>query len=303
LATRRTPPPQPQRPVLSNDQLRRGIARLNQRIAELEAFDPATVQRRFTWPEVQALETAIDEALSAVFGHGTIEYGRYERATQLDHGPVVMQLGPAFGGRGRGNDPCEFQQYLLDGKAEGLALLRQAVRGLEEELEDREGIAAAAPMAAAAPAPTLDLSQVFVVHGHDGEPREGVARFLERLGFEAIILHERPNKGRTIITKFREEAAGVGFAVVLMTPDDVGKAEKSPDLRPRARQNVVFELGFFIGALGPDRVAALVKGDIERPSDFDGVVYISLDEADWQMRLGRELQAAGYAIDWNKVMR
>jgi predicted nucleotide-binding protein len=98
-------------------------------------------------------------------------------------------------------------------------------------------------------------------------------------------------------------AAGYGFAVVLMTPDDVGKAEMAPDLRPRARQNVVFELGFFIGALGPERVAALVKGDIERPSDFDGVVYISLDEADWQMRLGRELQAAGYAIDWNKVMR
>ena len=134
-------------------------------------------------------------------------------------------------------------------------------------------------------------------------PARPLPRFLERLGFHAVILHERPNKGRTIITKFREEAAGVGFAVVLITPDDLGKAEKAADLRLRARQNVVFELGFFIGALGPECVAALVKGDIERPSDFDGVVYISLDEADWQMRLGRELQAAGYKIDWNKVMR
>ena len=150
--------------------------------------------------------------------------------------------------------------------------------------------------------PARDLSKIFVVHGHDGEPREAVARFLERLGFEAIILHERPNKGRTIITKFTEEAVGVGFAVVLMTPDDLGKAESATDLRHRARQNVVFELGFFIGALGSERVAALVKGDIERPSDLDGVVYISLDSGDWQVRLGRELKAAGYKVDWNKVM-
>jgi predicted nucleotide-binding protein len=146
-------------------------------------------------------------------------------------------------------------------------------------------------------------SQVFVVHGHDGAPKAEVARFIERLGFEAIILHERPNKGRALITKFREEAADVGFAVVLMTPDDLGKAEKTDDLKPRARQNVVFELGFFIGKLGPERVAALIKGDIELPSDFDGVVYISLDKEDWQAKLGSELEAAEYTIDWNKVMR
>ena len=136
----------------------------------------------------------------------------------------------------------------------------------------------------------LDLSKVFVVHGHDSAPKAEVARFIEKLGFEPIILHERPNKGRALITKFREEAAGVGFAVVLMTPDDLGKAEKAVDLNPRARQNVIFELGFFIGKLGPERVAALVKGDIELPSDFDGVVYISLDKEDWQAKLGRELQ-------------
>jgi predicted nucleotide-binding protein len=114
--------------------------------------------------------------------------------------------------------------------------------------------------------------------------------------------HERPNKGRTIITKFRKEAAGVGFAVVLMTPDDVGRAVEATDLGSRARQNVVFELGFFIGALGPEKVAAIVKGNIERPSDFDGVVYISYENEDWRMKLGQELQSAGYHIDWNKVM-
>lgn len=90
-------------------------------------------------------------------------------------------------------------------------------------------------------------NKVFVVHGHDEGSREGVARFLAHVGFEPMILHERPNKGRTIITKFREEAADIGFAVVLMTPDDTGGKARG-DARPRARQNVVFELGFHRGA-------------------------------------------------------
>jgi predicted nucleotide-binding protein len=144
--------------------------------------------------------------------------------------------------------------------------------------------------------------RVFIVHGHDDGPRESVARFLERLGFDPIILREQPNKGRTIITKFREEAANVGFAIVLMTPDDHG-GQAGTETQPRARQNVVFELGFFIGALGPERVAALVKGKVERPSDFDGVAYISLDQGSWKTELGKELEAAGFEIDWSAVMR
>jgi predicted nucleotide-binding protein len=147
-----------------------------------------------------------------------------------------------------------------------------------------------------------DFSKVFVVHGHDGEPKAEVARFIEKIGFNAVILHELPNRGRTIITKFREEAAGAGFAVILMTPDDHGGIT-GQDTRPRARQNVIFELGFFIGALGSDRVHALVKGGVERPSDFDGVVYTELDaRGAWKQALGQELQAAGFKIDWNKVM-
>jgi predicted nucleotide-binding protein len=152
------------------------------------------------------------------------------------------------------------------------------------------------------PARQRDGKKVFIVHGHDEGPREAVRSFLLRLGFEAIVLHDQPNKGRTIITKFREEAGDAGFAVVLMTPDDQGKAKDATDLKPRARQNVVFELGFFIGELGPERVAALVKGGVERPSDFDGVVYIDIDDGGaWKMMLARELRAAGLSFDANKV--
>jgi hypothetical protein len=150
--------------------------------------------------------------------------------------------------------------------------------------------------------PDADPRAVFVVQGHD-DAREAVARLLERLGLRPIILQEQPNRGQTIIEKF-ESYASVGFAVVLLTPDDVGSDASSPeDLKPRARQNVIFELGFFVAALGRRRVCALYKGDVELPSDYRGVVYIPMDPAEgWQLKLARELKYAGLDVDLNKVV-
>lgn len=145
--------------------------------------------------------------------------------------------------------------------------------------------------------------KVFIVHGHDGEARETVARFLTMIGFTPIILHEQANRGRTIIEKV-EANSDVGFAIVLLTPDDEGKARNSTHLEPRARQNVLLELGYFIGCLGRDHVCALKRGSVEIPSDFAGVVWETMDSGDgWKQVLGRELEAAGHNIDWNKVMR
>lgn len=153
--------------------------------------------------------------------------------------------------------------------------------------------------------PNLDMTsrRVFVVHGHDDGTREAVARFLEAVDFEPIILHEKPNQGRTIIEKI-ESYGNVGFAIVILTPDDVGASAKNPEaLSPRARQNVIAELGYFVGRLGRARVVALKQGDIEIPSDFDGVVYIPCDSGNgWRLDLGKEFQAAGYDLDWNKIM-
>jgi hypothetical protein len=144
--------------------------------------------------------------------------------------------------------------------------------------------------------------KIFVVHGHDEGAREMVARFCERLGFEAIVLHEQANQGRTIIEKI-EVHSDVGFAVVLLTPDDTG-ARKGEPLRDRARQNVLWELGYFVGRLGRSRVCAFKRGDLEIPSDFGGVVFVPFDDnGGWKDALGRELQAAGFEIDWNLVMR
>lgn len=150
---------------------------------------------------------------------------------------------------------------------------------------------------------TMPVSnKVFIVHGHDGEARETVARFLERLGFEAIILHEQANRGRTVIEKV-EANGDVGFAIVLLTPDDEGCA-KNGQPEPRARQNVLLELGYFIGRLGRDKVCALKRGELEIPSDFAGVVWETMDNGNgWKLALARELQAAGYDVDLNKAVR
>ena len=144
--------------------------------------------------------------------------------------------------------------------------------------------------------------KVFIVHGHDDGARETVARFLERIGLEAIILHEQANQGRTIIEKVVAHG-DVGFAVVLLTPDDEGCA-KGETPEPRARQNVLLELGYFIGRLGRDKVCALKRGTLDIPSDFAGVVWETMDSnGGWKQALARELAAAGHDIDWNKVMR
>jgi predicted nucleotide-binding protein len=145
---------------------------------------------------------------------------------------------------------------------------------------------------------------VFVVHRHDNEAKEKVARFLERLKLEPIVLHEQANEGRTVIEKF-EVYADVGFAVVLLTPDDVGAlAAERADLKSRARQNVVLELGYFLGKLKRNRVCALYKEGVEIPSDYQGVLYVQLDSAGgWTLKLAQELAAAGIPIDLEALFK
>lgn len=137
--------------------------------------------------------------------------------------------------------------------------------------------------------------QIFIVHGRDQTALEKASSFLRELGLEPVILNEQPSNGATIIEKFERHSA-VGFSLVLMTPDDIGSLSGEND-SPRARQNVIFELGFFIGSLGRERVRVLKKGEIEIPSDYSGVVYIEFDDHEaWQRELARELQSAGFDI-------
>ncbi|WP_292994959.1 nucleotide-binding protein [Nitrosomonas sp.] len=140
--------------------------------------------------------------------------------------------------------------------------------------------------------------KVFLVHGHNNEAKESVARFLERIGLEPIILHEQANEGRTIIEKFEAFADDVPFAVVLMTGDDVGsKVGPEQMLVPRARQNVILELGYFAGKLGRSRVSALYISGLDVPSDLHGVLFTELDEKGaWRTKVAQELVSAGMKI-------
>jgi len=198
MASRRSASSKPERPALTVEQKRVYIDRLKNRIEQLNAFNPETVQKRFNEPEVMALQNAIDDTLSAVFGNGTVEYDRYSSAARLDHGPVIAKL--AFGGRGEYYDEGhEARQYIAEGKQQSLALLWQAVRTLEEEIA-AEQQQFSTPTSTASTQRALER-KVFVVHGRDEGAREAVARFLQKIGFEPIILHEQANQGRTVIEK------------------------------------------------------------------------------------------------------
>jgi predicted nucleotide-binding protein len=142
----------------------------------------------------------------------------------------------------------------------------------------------------------------FTRHGRDEDGRNEVALFLRKIGLEDTVLHQRPNRGRHLHTKFQEEAEGASFAVILMTPDDDGGLVGEPQQR-RARQNVVFELGFFIGKLETPHVAAFIGPGVEKPSDFDGICWIEFGRAPkWKIELARELKEAGVPFDSDKIL-
>ena len=184
----------------------------------------------------------------------------------------------------------------------GLARARAILQSMFDEIEEYwPDDSTAQPIAAFQETPAQQVSnRVFVVHGRDDGLKETVARFLEHLDLEAIILHEQPNQSRTIIDKF-EKYSQVDFAVILCTPDDLGKLNsEGEELRPRPRQNVVLEWGFFLGMLGRERVCALLKGHVEIPSDYDGVLYIQMEGSDdWRTKLAIELKSAGMPVDLN----
>lgn len=146
-------------------------------------------------------------------------------------------------------------------------------------------------------------SRVFIVHGHDEANKYQLLGFLNALtGVEPVILHKQANNGRVLIEKFEQSAAGTGYAVVLLTADDLGRAKHDVEEKPRGRQNVVFEMGFFFGAFGRSRVAVLFEEGVEIPGDAVGLVYIPLDKAGgWKSKLATEIESAGIDVSWKAL--
>lgn len=158
--------------------------------------------------------------------------------------------------------------------------------------------------------PTTErTNNIFIVHGHDESMKSEVARVIEALGLHPIILHEQPNDGLTIIEKFEKHSLNCHFAIVLLSPDDEGYPKSKDEAKKfRARQNVILELGYFVGKLGRQHVLSLVKhdpsGDLEIPNDFAGVVYTEYDKGGgWKLSIAQQLMQNGYSINANDLLK
>jgi len=213
----------------------------------------------------------------------------YEEAASLDRAGISYVAKTPLG---------EVVRGLTRGKETAIELLNRAIQALEDKIADLGKAASQEPAVV-----STELSKdVFIVHGHDDTAKTEVAHLIERAGLNAVILHEQANAGRTIIEKFEAHGGSAGFAVVLLTPDDVGGPDRE-HLQPRARQNVIGEMFWFAGKLGRQKVCALMKGEVEMPSDFAGVGYTEMDDAGaWKQELLKELDAAGYEVDWGKTL-
>jgi len=254
---------------LSADDLDRGVAKLHRRLDDIQKLKTDGV--RWDAGRKRAVETEVRETIREVFGPRSPEFRDFEHF-EIDKG------GSFIGGSNE-----EYQRCFLDGIPPALELLQGLIARLEERKEDL------APLSGSAATTGSNGSsrRVFVVHGRDDAAKESAARFLAQLDLE----------------KF-ERYADVAFAVVLLTPDDLGASRDAPqEGKSRARQNVIFELGFFIGRLGRGRVCALHKGDTEILSDYQGVVYVAMDVGGgWKLALAREIREAGIAVDLNKAV-
>ena len=286
----------------------KAIARLQKVLDEI----PKLKQLSYDSPQFEGWKIDTELAISNAFGNDSAQIHRFNN---ISYDPTRTWDTPDDVFLDMLSIPSVCQEAYVRGLELAASFLESMIKEVEEYWEDENQITSSRTRrkkqqdgeqtlesSGAQKNDSPSLNEVFVIHGRDDGTKQTVARFLERLNLKPVILHEQPNEGRTIIEKF-EDHAHVGFAVVLLTPDDLGGLQGNKDtVKPRARQNVIFEFGYFIGKLGRKRVCALVKGDVEKPSDYNGVLYIPLDNSGgWNNKLIRELKTAGIQVDANLV--
>lgn len=272
---------------LSIQQMRDALPKIDRRLDELNNFDVGSVTK-YGDAKVSAIEQKLDSFLVATFGSDTVEYDRYRWIAHI----MPMTFWP---------DMTAYD--VQKGVSEGLESSKAQLEGMKslflEEIENQSEDVAAVEVTS----PVTASTDVFIVHGHDDNLKNQVARLIEGFGLRPIILHEQPNGGKTIIEKFEEHSAKAGFAIALLTPDDIGGSASKPELQnSRARQNVILEQGYFFGKLGRARVCALYVEGVELPSDLSGILYIKQDEVGtWKYQIAKEMKAAGLPVDLNLV--
>lgn len=232
-------------------------------------------------PKFQAWKTKAERFLIKKYGEKSLEYNKFLKTR---FSPLIWS----------GSDLKEENRNVIEICCNGLKSWKAIFETYLEDMENEKDVY------------TQDktikseaMNKIFIVHGHDGQLKQSVARIIEKQGIEAIILSERANKGRTIIEKF-EAYSDVSGAICLFTADDFGRAKKDSSDNTRARQNVVLETGYFMGKLGRDHIVILADNGIEMPSDLSGVVYTNTES--WKIDLLKELQAIGYTVDLNKLL-
>jgi predicted nucleotide-binding protein len=284
--TKTTPPPEPTHLIKSKGQFK---TELQERIVEGEELLKRNIQTVEDFEKLKS-DYALwhDYNLEFLKQSFNEPYNEYRKSYDQ-----VGSWGGMFSGGGRTSASQEFKEFSV--------IFNSKIDNLKKIIQKADLLKSSEVETAIKDEQEFDKSQVFIVHGHDDLAKVETARFIEKLGFEPIILREQANAGQTIIEKI-ETYSNVGFGVVLYTPCDIGaKKGEETELRHRARQNVVFEHGYLIGKIGRKNVAALVKGDVETPNDISGVVYISMDN-DWKLDLAKELRNNGYPVDMNKVI-
>ena len=236
---------------------------------------------RSSAPAFEAWHTKAERFLIKKYGKDSLEHKKF-----LDtHFAPLLWIG---------EDEAEDVRLSIKACCDGLRSCKAVFETYLEDMADEDN----SPLEGKCIAQSANMGKVFIVHGHDGELKHSVARLVEKQGMEAIILSEQANKGKTIIEKF-EENSDVGGAICLFTSDDLGRAKAALDEQPRARQNVVFEAGYFMGKLSRSRVVVIAESGVELPSDMQGIVYTNKNN--WEVDVLKELKAMGYSVDFNKL--
>jgi predicted nucleotide-binding protein len=265
----------------------------------LSEFDPKEKALRFAGKQLLALDDIVREAKSG--GDTTLSFEQLKRWKGMTvellaehvneseaHAFEKKRLGSFIMGRPLHNFLTEAKMY----RAFLLALVEDLNKNPERVLKAKTRTAEVA--AISVPAPTASRT-VFLIHGHDELNLLRLRELLrDRWNLDSVVLKERPGKGRTLIEKFEEEAPAASFAMALLSPDDVVQGASTTDLYPQARPNVVFELGWFYGRLGRERVCILIRTGTKIHSDLDGISRIEFKESIEEVAdaIGRELEAA-----------
>jgi predicted nucleotide-binding protein len=278
-------------PSLDPIRIRRLIGDVDALITRVDALDIEMVVQ--TSQTVVALQASIRATLAQCFGKGTPVYDAFRFAGDL-----------YVSGDWRGAN----RRVLEDLREEAEKNINRALHQLREvqlmlprDLAEAEQRLQSAERSSSRSSPLS--TSVFVVHGHDSDARKDVALFLERLGFTPIVLSEQASQGGTVIEAI-EANRDVGFAVVLLTPDDVGRSNREERLQSRARQNVVLELGYFMAHLSRKNICLLKSGELEIPSDIAGMLWVPMEEdSGWKGKLAENLEKVGHTINWKTVRR